>query len=617
MRRRLRSFIVGLALVASQCAHPAAGEVSVRGGKFWFNGERKDVVVGRSSFKLANIVTYHYTGQGGGKYNLGFARRWVEHNQRIFGKDVVLRVFLETAGWQPCEDNDCMFGSEPRDQGFWQRARLRDGARETEVHPVGRKVVEWFFAESERSGVAFELVIDATLKHDNIPAGEIDHVIRQVGVLMGELAVKYPRALIIPNLRNEYNAHNQSGHTLADVNMWAVRWDRDEYWIDAPFIVDPGGGNVFEYEVGPEPGRYNAGMVHPDRGEGWERFPNPSQIQRLKDDARGMPVGFTESMYYVEAIDRPRAERWYRRGGWTTNLQQYKSFVKHALQQVDYFIIHDEKGAQSDPDWPRPMTRLEEWLAEEFSGTPPPPPPSTTTTTIPPTTTTTVPPDPEPGPGFDLEKLLGLLRLLGIDLDLTGVGEFIQRTTLELDARGKQLDRLEANQVQILAELEELRVSPPPTTTTTVPPTSTTTTVPPEPEYMPAWDELANEQFGRAPHRTATWRKALMSIDQQLIWDGIRHPAAVLSWGDFEWPYRGAGQPVDQARARDILTRATDLLARLRHFVEFDPRDNTAVATGGTWLDGRVRRENFEQWHSEFKELWPWLESINGISARQ
>lgn len=350
----------------------------------FFNGVKKTGTVwGRSSFKLSNILTYHFTGQGGGRYGLGTAMEWIHFNQRIFGQDVLLRVFLETAGWSPC--SDCMFGGDPRDQGFWDRELLRDGNRETEVHGVGRDVLEWLFRTSQEEGVAFELVIDATLKHDDIPKGEIDHVIRVVGIEMGRLAQVYPRALIIPSMRNEWDAHNESGHTLYDVNQWAVRWDRDDYWPEAAKIVDPGGGNEFTYEVGPEDGKYRAGMIHPDRGDGWERFPDSANLSRLRQDCRGMPLGFTESMYYVEPEDVQRATRWYRASGWTTDWGKYETFLDHVEGKVDYFIIHDEKGAQSDPAWPRAETRVDAWARNKFGGVgpPPPPPPLETGFTIP------------------------------------------------------------------------------------------------------------------------------------------------------------------------------------------------------------------------------------------
>jgi len=321
MKRVISLLLLAFALSFGQ----ASSEVTIRDGKFYFNGVRKEIVWGRTSFKLANILTYVYTGQGY-KYSLKDARDWVTHNQRSFGKDVVLRVLLETAGWEPCDDyedgvpDNCMFGSEPRDQGFWVRERLRDGRREREVHAVGREVIEWFFRVSQATGVAFELVIDATLKHDNIPKGEIDHVIRQVATYMGLMAEKYPLALIIPETRNEWNAHNQSGHTLHDVNMWAERWDRDHYWDGAPKIVD---GSSIAYQVGPEPGKYRAGIIHPRRDRGWENFPNAAELAQLRRDARGMPIGFNESMFIVEIEDKARMEQWYRAGGRTTDWDKY------------------------------------------------------------------------------------------------------------------------------------------------------------------------------------------------------------------------------------------------------------------------------------------------------
>jgi hypothetical protein len=355
--------------------------IIVKDGRFHFNGKRKEIVWGRSSFKLSNVLTYHWTGQGGGKYSLGAADRWIAHNQALFGEDVLLRVFLETAGWTPC--TDCMFGSEPRDQGFWEVQALRDGNRETAMHGVGKNALEWFFKTSESTGCAFELVIDATLKHNNIPKGEIDHVIRVTGIEMGNLSARYPKALIIPNMRNEWNAHNGSGHTLQEVNMWAVRWDRDGYWPEAPKVVCPGGGNEFTYDVGPEPGKYRAGFIHPERGPGWETFPNQNQLVKLRADSRGMPVGFNESMYYVEVEDAVRAARWYRADGWTTNWGKYAQFLQHVeASGVNYFVIHDEKGVQCDPDWPRKETRVEAWARGKFGGVvpgPPTPPPTQVT----------------------------------------------------------------------------------------------------------------------------------------------------------------------------------------------------------------------------------------------
>jgi len=414
----------------------------VRGG-FLLNGVMQPKLLGRSSFKLGPIVSYHYAGRGE-EFSLGDARRWIEHNQRLFGEHMVLRVFLETGDWGPCED--CMFGSEPRDQGFWNVDALKDGARETRVHVRGQKILEWFFKISHETGVAFELVIDATLKHtDGVKAGEVDHVIRQVGVLMGELTKTYPRALVIPNVRNEWNAHNKTGHSIDQVNAWAMRWERDMYWAGSQPIVCPGGGDMYTYKVGrPGSGKYAMGLIHPDRqpnGRDWWQLPS---IKRLRDRSNGMPVGFNESMYYVEREDRDRAKRWYRNPrGWTTDWAHYKLFAERSIDAVDYFIFHDEKGIQSDVDWPRRETRLEAYFGDS-SGVLPKPDPI---------------PDPEPDPipdpepdtgGYDLGPILNLLKIFGIVIPISVITKGINSILEELQNRGDQLDRIERDVGAIL-----------------------------------------------------------------------------------------------------------------------------------------------------------------------
>jgi hypothetical protein len=409
--------------------------VTIKNGKFWFNGKRKDFVLGRSSFKLANIVSYHYTGQGG-KYPLSKAYKWITHNQAIFGKDVVLRVFLETAGWDP--NSNGMFGSVPQDQGVWgNRDALRDGNRTKKVPPVLDKVLEWFFRASTETGCAFELVIDATLKHDDIPRGEIDHAIRVVGVRMGELQKKYPKALIVPETRNEWNAHAQT--PLQDVNMWAERWWRDQYWPNAPLIVSPGGSNVPTYKIGGN--GYRAAIIHPERGAGWENVPNNTSAN-LRRLAKGLPIGYNESMYLVEKEDLDRVRQWYRPSGWTADFGKYKRFFENARDHIDYFIVHDEKGAQCDPEWPRPSTRLERYIKATYGTGEVEPDPDPEPT-----------PDPiEPPPGNQWKMLFELLKLLGLNLeDFKG---FVGTVERELSARGKQLDRMEATLGEILSAVQ-------------------------------------------------------------------------------------------------------------------------------------------------------------------
>jgi hypothetical protein len=99
-------------------------------------------------------------------------------------------------------------------------------------------------------------------------------------------------------------------------------------------------------------------------------------IKKLRNRAGGYPIGFTESMYYVEEADAERAVGWYRnRRGWDTDWGNFEQFYENSKGQIDYNILHDEKGAGTLTDWPRPETRLENWAKHEFEGVGDSPPP--------------------------------------------------------------------------------------------------------------------------------------------------------------------------------------------------------------------------------------------------
>lgn len=712
MRRRLRNLLLGALLLASSC-DPVFAEITVRDGAYWFNGVRQERVVGRSSFKLGPAVSYHFAGKGGGHYTLGKAHEWVTFNQDLGFQ--ILRVFLETQGWQWSRDreteawgltycepesrrdngvpDDCMFGSEPIDQGFWHVPTLRGAARVPDMHGIGKKALRWFFETSQETGMAFELVANATVKHEGVSIGQQTHVIRQTLNEAAHLQREFPQALVIVNFINEFDAHDDPMWSLADIRLLAVRANRckhddgrtrqaltftwqqvgddwemhcgdgfyAEQWPGHPIAIDQGGENFFTYEVGPEADRYKNGWVHPSRGPRWETWPTPEQLAELRAASNGQPVGASESMYFVEPEDIDRARIWYRTAGdgrasgWTTDWPTYRQFIEHAISKVDYFIVHDEKGIQSRVDWPRASTRVDRWAREFFEtggGGPPPPPP--------PPPDQWPPADPADRP-YDDEVLSAYAEILGRELaaiDLEGRIHWNERleryyTTADDAVPGPDASSVEQMRDAMRSSGEfraknfgpwSIDAEPDPAPACPALPECANSggswnadscwcdcpagsvfledvgceapLPPPETSYMPAWDDIKDERFRRAPHLSATYRAALRSIEQQLTWDGIRNPGKALATNGYSWPYRRGNAVVTRDQALDLVARSTELLKRLRHFVTFDQSSSPprAEAIGGTWLRGRTRVKAFESWHAQLVELFPLLEAANGIS---
>lgn len=372
--------------------------LGISGSHWVVDGVKKSTWRGRDSFKLLMWVA-------NGKAPK--AERWIERNQKLLGQDVVLRVLGETEGWE----GHPMFGGYPKDPGVWDIEDIRERIRRNDrpikrLTPLNETLLKWMCEQSQKTGVAFEYVCIATLKHTKGPGGEHgewlttgvgDHAIRQTAAYLRELiSVKnapYPRAKIIFHSCNEWGAHNKWKMTTKKVNDWSdrfYRWarvvdgDREhrlqykspgsdwvaEQWPEGFITVD--GTTGHDIQIGHEPGYMKMSLEHPDRDrqKWWEL---PPTYQTLRDDARGQPFGYNESMMIAEAGEEERLTDWYGRKGWTVDLPHYLEWMENCDDAVRYFIIHDEAGMQADGD--APMTDLERELGGYEPPSPPPPPP--------------------------------------------------------------------------------------------------------------------------------------------------------------------------------------------------------------------------------------------------
>jgi hypothetical protein len=196
------------------------------------------------------------------------------------------------------------------------------------------------------------------------------------------MQAEYPKALVMVNAHNEWDAHSYGSwnadygdlpanelhaKALREVNMQASRARR---WLldgNTQVSYTSPGRNDIEYDASPSPHHYDMKTLHPRRDGEWhtvcDRIDYPGDV----------PTYFSESKMWVDPEDDQRAKQWYpRTQGWTTDLDKYLYFMNDAIERGIHFTIHDEKGMQTDSGWPRPLTKLE---AELSGGDPPPPPP--------------------------------------------------------------------------------------------------------------------------------------------------------------------------------------------------------------------------------------------------
>lgn len=363
--------------------------ITIRKNKFFLNNKRQELLLGVLSGKLAARVA---------RKEYARAKDFVDFVQEWLGREVLFYTWLETGGWGNVEAGNGMFGSPPRDPGMWDVEFIKNNLwdyREEKVLRIKPKhltkvykdTMEWFFKESERLGCSFMLGIIATLKHtDGIGNGHIDHAIATSLYLAEELQEKYPKANVIMHACNEWDAsHHRKTPFGTDrltiggakgINMWAER-RVDQDYFDKPenlLMVDHGGRDSVEYEVGRNKRTFDSLLIHPVRknaGRDWKKPPNR---ERLIRQANGMPIFNSENMYF---ITRPETIGWYRNAaGYNLSLDDQIKMYSHWEGFYDAANLHADWLMQADHIWPG--SKLPAYLkrvSELFQGGSPPPPP--------------------------------------------------------------------------------------------------------------------------------------------------------------------------------------------------------------------------------------------------
>jgi hypothetical protein len=363
--------------------------VGVEGNRFTLNGEKR-VLFMRDGFAVMSHLD---------KWAMGWGGQWENYVDLFFdrvtsqGFDGV-RVFGETSGWK--RGTGKFFPHYATSDKMWPYNQLRNGHRPTNLTVHNQKLILKLIEKLHKHGLICEYITDATLKHDGVDAGTISHCIRQTAsffrhveagemdpeVIFHSVQDMFPDLMgkdinIFHELHNEWDAHNQAGLTLSELNQQFVRHRRykdgqPEQWPRGIVGVSHGGKNSVDYLVGrPEGADYVA--LHPERSGAWETRTN------LEKRYSNYPRYYNEPKNYCSPAEY---RRWVIDGPFsptssTKDLDKYLDFMYSTLENGISFCVHDVVGMQAGLTTAGqipPITPLEEHL--DAPAPPPPPPPT-------------------------------------------------------------------------------------------------------------------------------------------------------------------------------------------------------------------------------------------------
>jgi len=334
--------------------------VKVRRDEILFDGQSVQILEYISGKFIAHLS----------RGRIDYCERWIAHCQELGFNS--LRVFGEEMQPKPGYEH-------PPHYRPWPLNQMLNGVRVKE-NQVDRWMLEALYSISQKTGMAFSLVIDNTLKdidglaemEDNKGAGMIGHVISRTLDVCRQVAEQYPGGKVIFDFHYGWDTGVvKFKDSKAGLNQQAKRvrrwvkgtypnhsveysytspgseW-RPEQYPDAVISVSQSGGE-FSYEVGTSH-MYDYPIIAIQAPGGMEPFPlGPAATTRA-------PIFVTKSEFATD-----------------DNHDQYVRFFEWALDAGLHLCVCDQKGASTDLQMPK--TKLEEYLVGEDPPPPPPPPP--------------------------------------------------------------------------------------------------------------------------------------------------------------------------------------------------------------------------------------------------
>ncbi len=299
-----------------------------------------------------------------GKYDRAY--EWIDLNQKL--KIDILKVHGEGERPKGVYANPPHYKPWPIEQMTKVHPDGKVGNR-VRMDQVKRGPLEDMYRLSSETGMAFEYVIDCTLKDiEGMPSGMIGHAISRTLDTCRDIAESWPQAKVIFNFHDAYNI----GVVKIDEGKGALglQAGRTRRWVR---MVGDEKQTQFSFRrPGPawKPEQYPDAAIMVSEAGGTISYP-------CGDGVREYPIAATQTEGLQVDLGRLRRFRkpvWIDATEWATddNADRYIAFMELCERKDVHLIITDEKGALTDARLP--LTELERRLGGVIPPPPPPPP---------------------------------------------------------------------------------------------------------------------------------------------------------------------------------------------------------------------------------------------------
>jgi hypothetical protein len=506
---------------------------------------------------------------------------WIKRMRSIGIRGV--RVFIENGGWA----GNAFFGREPLPYQPFDLNAPRGSAIKVSRHLD--KVIKRMLKALNNNDMLAEICVIATLKQkeggDPRPmTGDMgiinynSHVLRAAAEYFEELEETDGPLPFIYELTNEYDVTGTSpSPTKGELADQFRRWHRDH----PGSMISTSRGGTWEVEM-------PVGGI--GATDAWVYV--GSEIDKLRSKYN-RPVCLNENMHYMTT---KQWDEWIEYEGITSWRGLSSTSAKKIMQQQEeafnagasIYTFHSFRGMETNPDGD--LDPLEIQIQRRFAHASPVPPPTPGPPTDP----------PSPPPTIDKwAEVFAAYAHLGNKLNAVAAGSPGPSPSPPKPPPPK----------------------PPPVPKPPAPPVPPPPTGDTEKDFVTIWDELKTKKFNRGgfAHLGQTeWQYGMKTIDDILIWDGIRNPSYALS----HFPQMDSYNGFSRSEIGQIISRSEYVLHNVhRKLIHLVPSGKVLAVWGGDLkkenpdFPGRsiVRWERFHDDWDLIAEVAEQAAGLNGI----